>query len=67
MKKPSKSKKEIKSNRGKNDESGVEVPVSERWLHSNDTAIKRVKKGLSEKGTQSLGSFAKHARDKLED
>lgn len=40
----------------------VEIPAREAWLYENEAALKKVKTGLSQKGTIKRGSFAKHAR-----
>lgn len=44
----------------------VEVPAREQWLYKNPKAIKALRAGLESaaaKPPQSLGSFAKYARD----
>lgn len=41
----------------------VEVPVKEAWLYENEKALKKVKTGLSQKGTVKRGSFARYAKD----
>ncbi len=43
----------------------TEVPVGESWLYENPKALSAVKKGLKEKGTHDLGSFAQYADDEL--
>jgi hypothetical protein len=40
----------------------VEVPAREVWLYENKTALKKVKTGLSQKGTIKRGSFGKFAK-----
>jgi hypothetical protein len=40
----------------------VEIPAREIWLYRNKTALKKVRKGLSQKGTVRRGSFADHAK-----
>ncbi|MBS3907979.1 MAG: hypothetical protein KGZ49_13185 [Syntrophaceae bacterium] len=40
----------------------VEIPAREVWLYENETALKKVKTGLSQKGTIKRGSFARHAK-----
>jgi len=40
----------------------VEIPAHEAWLYENEAALKKVKTGLSQKGTIKRGSFAKHAK-----
>jgi len=40
----------------------VEIPSREIWLYENEAALKKVKKGLSQKGTIKRGSFAKYAK-----
>jgi hypothetical protein len=40
----------------------VEIPAREIWLYENKAALKKVKKGLSQKGTIKRGSFAKYAK-----
>jgi hypothetical protein len=40
----------------------VEIPAREVWLYENKTALEKVKKGLSQKGTIKRGSFAKYAK-----
>ena len=40
----------------------VEIPAREIWLYQNKTALKKVRKGLSQKGTVRRGSFADHAK-----
>ena len=40
----------------------VEIPAREVWLYENKAAFKKVKKGLSQKGTIKRGSFAKFAK-----
>ena len=43
----------------------VEIPASEVWLYKNKEALKKVKKGLTQKGTIAKGSFAKYAKDDI--
>jgi hypothetical protein len=40
----------------------VEIPAREIWLYENKTALKKIKAGLSQKGTIKRGSFAKYAK-----
>jgi len=40
----------------------VEIPAREAWLYENEAALKKVKTGLSQKGTIKRGSFARHAK-----
>jgi len=40
----------------------VEIPAKELWLYENKTALKKVKRGLSQKGTIKRGSFAAYAK-----
>ena len=40
----------------------VEIPAREVWLYENEAALKKVKKGLSQKGTVKRSSFAKYAK-----
>ena len=40
----------------------VEIPAREVWLYENKTALRKVKTGLSQKGTVKRGSFAKYAK-----
>ena len=40
----------------------VEIPAREVWLYENKAALKKVKTGLSQKGTIKRGSFAKYAK-----
>ena len=40
----------------------VEIPAKELWLYENKTALKKVKRGLSQKGTVKRGSFAAYAK-----
>jgi len=40
----------------------VEIPSREIWLYENEAALKKVKKGLSQKGTIKRGSFSKYAK-----
>jgi hypothetical protein len=40
----------------------VEVPAREVWLYENKTALKKVKTGLSQKGTIKRGSFEKYTK-----
>ena len=40
----------------------MEVPVEEAWLFENRDALKKVRTGLSQKGTVKRGSFAKYAK-----
>ncbi len=40
----------------------VEIPAREIWLYRNKKALKKVRKGLSQKGSVKRGSFAKHAK-----
>jgi hypothetical protein len=40
----------------------VEIPAREVWLYENESAFKKVKAGLSQKGTIKRGSFAKYAK-----
>ncbi len=40
----------------------VEIPASEKWLYDNKEALKSVKRGLIQKETKDLGSFAKYAK-----
>lgn len=41
----------------------VEIPASEAWLFENEPALKKVKRGLSQKGTTKRGSFSKYIKD----
>jgi hypothetical protein len=38
----------------------VEIPARELWLYENKTALKKVKRGLLQKGTIKRGSFEKY-------
>ncbi|MEW6187104.1 MAG: hypothetical protein AB1585_15330 [Thermodesulfobacteriota bacterium] len=38
----------------------VEIPAQEVWLFNNKTALKKVQKGLSQKGTIKRESFSKY-------
>ncbi len=38
----------------------VEIPAKEIWLYKNKSALNKVQKGLSQKGTIKRGSFAKY-------
>ena len=40
----------------------VEIPAREVWLYENKTALEKVKKGLSQKGTIKQGSFSKYSK-----
>ena len=40
----------------------MEIPAREVWLYENKTALKKVKAGLSQKGTVKRGSFAKYTK-----
>jgi len=40
----------------------VEIPAREAWLYENEAALKKVKTGLSQKGTIKRGSFAKYTK-----
>ena len=40
----------------------MEVPIEEAWLFEDKGALKKVLTGLSQKGSISRGSFAKHAK-----
>jgi hypothetical protein len=40
----------------------VEIPAREVWLYENKAALKKVKTGLSQKGTIKRGSFTKYAK-----
>jgi hypothetical protein len=40
----------------------VEIPAREAWLYEDKDALEKVKRGLSQKGTISRGSFAKYAK-----
>ena len=40
----------------------VEIPAREVWLYENKAALKKVKIGLSQRGTVKRGSFAKFAK-----
>lgn len=40
----------------------VEVPVSEVWLYKNKKALKRVNKGLTQRGAIKRSSFSKYAK-----
>jgi hypothetical protein len=41
----------------------AEVPARELWLFQNEKALTAVQKGLSEKATEDLGSFAKYVKE----
>ena len=38
------------------------IPTRELWLYKNKKALKSVQQGLTEEGTVSRGSFAKHGK-----
>ncbi len=40
----------------------VEIPAREVWLYEKKAALKKVKTGLSQKGTVKRGSFAKYVK-----
>jgi hypothetical protein len=40
----------------------MEIPAREVWLYENKVALKKVKKGLSQKGTMKRESFSKYAK-----
>ncbi|RJR46431.1 MAG: hypothetical protein C4576_10885 [Desulfobacteraceae bacterium] len=40
----------------------VEIPARELWLYRNKTALKKVRKGLSQEGSVRRGSFATYAK-----
>jgi hypothetical protein len=40
----------------------VEIPAREAWLYENEAAFKKVRAGLSQKGTIKRGSFAKFTK-----
>ncbi len=40
----------------------VEIPAREIWLYENRSALKKVKTGLSQKGTIKRGSFGKYTK-----
>jgi len=40
----------------------VEIPAREAWLYENKTALEKVKRGLSQKGTIKRRSFAKYTK-----
>jgi hypothetical protein len=40
----------------------VEIPAREVWLYENKAVLKKVKAGLSQKGTIKRGSFTKYAK-----
>lgn len=40
----------------------VEIPARELWLYENKEALRKVKTGLSQKGTIRRGPFAKYAK-----
>ena len=40
----------------------VEIPAREVWLYENKSAFKKVKTGLSQKGSVKRGSFAKFVK-----
>jgi len=40
----------------------VEIPAREVWLYENKVALKKVKKGLSQRGTIKRGSLSKYAK-----
>src|SRR5574337_1667434 len=45
------------------------IPLHEAWLYSNKTALESVRRGLEEGGrgkAGKIGSFAKHANDKID-
>lgn len=41
----------------------IEIPAREAWLYQNETALNKVKGGLTEKGTINRGSFAEYAEE----
>lgn len=41
----------------------VEIPAREAWLYKNETALNKVRTGLSEQGTIKRGSFAEYVKD----
>jgi hypothetical protein len=40
----------------------VEILAREVWLYENKTALEKVKKGLSQRGTVKRGSFGKYSK-----
>ena len=40
----------------------VEIPAREVWLYENREALRKVKTGLSQKGTRRRGLFAKYTK-----
>lgn len=40
----------------------VEIPAAEAWLYKNKDALKRVKTGLSQRGSIKRSPFSKHAK-----
>ena len=40
----------------------VEIPVREAWLYQNKPALKKVRTGLSQRGTVKRESFAKYLK-----
>ena len=40
----------------------VEVPAREAWLYENREALRKIRAGLSQKGTLKRGSFAKYPK-----
>ncbi len=45
------------------------VPLHEAWLYNNKAALESVRRGLEEAGhgkARKIGSFAKHANDKID-
>lgn len=47
----------------------VTVPLHEAWLYNNKAALESVRRGLEEAGrgkARKIGSFAKHANDKID-